>query len=149
MTDTTWRDNLVTDEAEVRELLRTARTLAVLGIKPEDRSGRPAHYVPEYLQDAGYEIIPVPVYYPDVTEILGRPVYREVAAVPEAVDMVVVFRRPGDIPPHVDDIIAKGPKAVWFQAGIRNDEAAERLARAGIRVVQDRCTMADHRRFGL
>ena len=149
MTDTAWRDNLVTDETEVREILRTARTVAVLGIKPEHRSGRPAHYVPKYLQDEGYEIIPVPVYYPDVTEILGQPVYREVAAVPEAVDMVVVFRRPNDIPPHVDDIIAKGPKAVWFQAGIQNDEAAERLARAGIRVVQDRCTMADHRRFGL
>ena len=149
MTDRTWQDNLVTDEAEVREILRTTRTMAVLGIKPEHRSGQPAHYVPEYLQEAGYEVIPVPVYYPDVTEILGKPVYREVAAVPEEVDMVVVFRRPGDIPPHVDDIIAKGPKAVWFQAGIRNDEAAERLARAGIRVVQERCTMADHRRFGL
>ncbi len=82
-------------------------------------------------------------------EILGQPVYRTVAEVPGAVDMVNVFRRPKDIPPHVDDIIAKGPKVVWFQLGIRNDEAAEALARAGIEVVQSRCTMADHQRFGM
>jgi uncharacterized protein len=68
-------------------------------------------------------------------------------AVPGGVDMVNVFRRPVDIPPHVDDILAKNPKVVWFQVGIRHDEAAERLARAGIQVVQNRCTMVDHRRF--
>ena len=101
------------------------------------------------LELEGYDVVPVPTYYPDVTEILGEPVDREVAAVPGHVDMVDVFRRPTDIPPHVDDIIAKGPDVVWFQLGIRNDEAAERLARAGIEVVQNRCTMADHRRFGL
>ncbi len=144
-----WRSNLVEDVDEVREILEIARRVAVLGIKPESRADKAAHYVPKYLQEQGYEIIPVPTYYPDVTEILGQPVYREVAAVPGEVDMVDVFRRPKDIPPHVDDIIAKRPKVVWFQLGIRNDEAAERLARAGIRVVQDRCTMADHRRFGL
>ena len=144
-----WRDNLVTDPDEVREILAGTERIAVLGIKPESRSHKAAHYVPKYLQDQGYDVIPVPTYYPDVTEILGQPVYREVAAVPGELDLVNVFRRPEDIPPHVDDIIAKGPEAVWFQAGIRNDEAAERLARAGIRVVQDRCTMADHNRFGL
>ena len=144
-----WRRHLVTAVEEVRAILESARRIAVLGIKPESRGGRAAHYVPKYLQEQGYDIIPVPTYYPDVTEILGRPVHREVAAVPGEVDMVNVFRRPRDIPPHVDDIIAKQPDVVWFQLGIRNDEAAERLARAGIRVVQDRCTMADHRRFGL
>ncbi|HUG41360.1 MAG TPA: CoA-binding protein [Longimicrobiales bacterium] len=144
-----WRKNLVESEAEVRAILEETRRVAVLGIKPETHGGKPAHYVARYLQDVGYEMVPVPVYYPDVTEILGEPVYREVNAVPGEVDMVDVFRRPNDIPPHVDDLIAKQPKVVWFQLGIRNDEAAERLARAGIRVVQDRCTMADHRRFGL
>ena len=144
-----WRGNLVESEAGIREILEESRRVAVLGIKPESRSGQPAHYVASYLQDVGYEVIPVPVYYPDVTEILGEPVYREVSAIPGEVDLVDVFRRPKDIPPHVDDIIAKGPRAVWFQLGIRNDEAAERLARAGIRVVQDRCTLAEHRRFGL
>lgn len=144
-----WRDNLVTDEATVREILATTRRVAVLGIKPESKAGQPAHYVPAYLKRVGYEVVPVPVYYPEVTEILGERVYREVSAIPGEVDLVDVFRRPADIPPHLDDLIAKKPKVVWFQLGIRNDEAAERLARAGIRVVQDRCTMADHRRFGL
>ena len=144
-----WRDNLVGSEAAVREILEETRTVAVLGIKPESHSGQPAHYVPRYLQEAGYEVIPVPVYYPEVTEILGKPVVREVSAVPGPVDMVNVFRRARDIPQHIEDIIAKAPKVVWFQLGIRNDEAAEKLARAGIRVVQDRCTLADHQRFGL
>lgn len=149
MTGADWRSNLVTDEAEIREILATTRRVAVLGVKPESRAGRAAHYVAAYLQDAGYDVVPVPVYYPDVEEILGQRVYREVSAIPGHVDMVDVFRRPTDIPQHVDDLIEKHPDVVWFQLGIRNDEAAERLARAGIRVVQDRCTMADHRRFGL
>jgi predicted CoA-binding protein len=89
----------------------------------------------------------VPVYYPEVTEILGAPVFRRIADIPGDVDMVNVFRRPKDIPAHVDDIIAKRPKSVWFQMGIRNEEAAERLARAGIDVVQDRCLMVELQRL--
>lgn len=137
--------NLITDVAEIRRICRGLRRIAVLGIKPEDHAGQPAYYVPRYMQDAGVEVVPVPVYYPDVTTILGAPVYRRVADVPGHVDLVDVFRRPSDIPPHVDDLIAKKPDVVWFQLGIRNDEAAEALARAGIRVVQDRCLMVDHR----
>lgn len=144
-----WGGNLVEGADVAREILAATRRIAVLGIKPESRADRAAHYVPKYLQAQGYEIVPVPVYYPDVTEILGEPVYREVAAIPGDIDMVDVFRKSEDIAPHIDDMIAKGPRAVWFQAGIRNEAAAERLARAGIRVVQDRCTMADHRAFGL
>lgn len=142
-----WRENLVGSVDGALEILAASRRIAVLGIKPESRAMQPAHYVPKYLQDAGYDVVPVPVYYPDVIEILGRPVYRTLTAVPGAIDLVNVFRRPGDIPPHVEDIIAKAPRAVWFQLGIRNEPAAERLARAGIRVVQDRCTMVDHRRL--
>lgn len=137
--------NLITDVAEIRRICRGLRRIAVLGIKPEDHAGQPAYYVPRYMQDAGVEVVPVPVYYPDVTTILGAPVYRRVADVPGHVDLVDVFRRPSDIPPHVDDLIAKKPDVVWFQLGIRNDRAAEALARAGIRVVQDRCLMVDHR----
>jgi predicted CoA-binding protein len=144
-----WMANLVTDREGARDILAGARRIAVLGIKPESRAWKPAHFVPKYLQDQGYDIVPVPTYYPGVTEILGEPVFREVAAIPGDIDIVNVFRRSHDIPPHVEDIIRKGPAAVWFQAGIRNDRAAEQLARAGIRVVQDRCTMADHRSFGL
>jgi uncharacterized protein len=143
--DGDWRRNLVTDRAQIDAILASARRVAVLGIKPESRAGQPAHFVARYLQEEGYEVIPVPVYYPDVEEILGERVYRTLTEVPGEIDLVDVFRRSRDIPPHVEDMIAKRPKAVWFQAGIRNDEAAERLARAGIQVVQDRCTMIDHR----
>lgn len=142
-----WQDNLVTSEAGVREIVKGSKRIAVLGIKPESHSGQPAHYVPRYLSDAGVEVIPVPVYFPEVTEILGQKVYRSVSAIPGDVDLVDVFRRPADIDQHVEDILAKKPKAVWFQSGIVNDAAAERLAKAGIRVVQDRCLMVDHRRF--
>ncbi len=133
-----WKDNLVEDEAGVGEILRAARRVAVLGIRPESQAAKPAHAVPRYLQDHGYEVIPVPVK-DEVDTILGQRAYRTVAEVPGEVDVVDVFRRPEDIDGHVADLLAKKPRVVWFQLGIRNDAAAERLARAGIRVVQDRC----------
>ena len=142
----TWRENLITTGDGIRRMLESAKRIAVLGIKRE--YDRPAYFVPEYAQMAGYEIIPVPVYYPELKELMGQPVYRRVADVPGDIDIVNVFRRPEHIPPHVDDIIAKKPNAVWFQSGIRNDAAAERLAKAGIRVVQDRCLMVEIRRIG-
>ena len=108
--------------------------------------GQAAFYVPDHMARAGYEIIPVPVYYPEVTEILGKPVFRSLAAIGRPIDMVNVFRRPVDIPAHVDDILAAKPKYVWFQLGIRNDEAAQPLAEAGIKVVQDRCLMVEEGR---
>ncbi len=142
-----WRAHLIETSAGIERILEQTRRIAVLGIKTAE-TGAPAYYVPEYAQQAGYEVVPVPVYYPEVTEILGERVHRTVSGVPGDVDMVNVFRRPGDIPPHVDDIIAKRPKSVWFQLGIRNDAAAERLARAGIDVVQDRCLLVELRRVG-
>jgi uncharacterized protein len=141
-----WRENLIDDEAGIKQLLQEVRRVAVLGIKTEAQAGQPAFYVPEYLQRAGYEVIPVPVYFPDATHILGQHVYRKVADVPGGVDMVNVFRRSQDVPPHVDDILKAKPKVVWMQSGIRNEEAARRLAEAGIQVVQDRCAMVEHRR---
>src|SRR5215468_5811354 len=134
-----WTERLVTSPAAIGRIVRESKRIAVLGIKTEAQRGQPAFYVPEYMLRAGYDIVPVPVYYPEVTEILGRPVYRAVRDVPPPVDMVNVFRRSHDIPPHVADIIDAHPRVVWFQLGIVNDEAAETLARAGIRVVQDRC----------
>ena len=140
--DTAWRRHLIDDDEGIRALLERTRRIAVLGIKtPESR--QPAYYVPEYAKRSGYEIVPVPVYYPDVTEILGEPVYRTVTEIPGEVDMVNVFRRSRDIDAHVDDILAKHPASVWFQLGIRNDAAAERFARAGIDVVQDRCLLVE------
>lgn len=140
-----WQSNLIDDTTRIRELARVAKRVAVLGIKPESQATQPAFYVPEYLVRAGVTVIPVPVYFPDVTHILGQPVLRKLADVPPPVDIVDVFRRPSDIPPHIPDILAAKPRVVWFQSGIRNDEAAEQLARAGILVVQDRCLMVDHR----
>ncbi len=142
-----WRTHLVDDDDGIGRLLGRTRRIAVLGIKTEV-TGQPAYYVARYAQDAGYDVVPVPVYYPDVTEILGERVHRTVAAVHPPVDMVNVFRRPADIPAHVDDIIAARPSSVWFQLGIRNDAAAERLARAGIDVVQDRCLLVELQRIG-
>ena len=141
-----WRAHLLDSPAQIKTLLENTHRIAVLGIKENPQ--QPAHFVPEYAQKAGYEIIPVPVYHKDLTEMLGQKVYRAVADIPGEVDLVDVFRRPADIPPHVDDIIAKKPKAVWFQSGIRNDEAAEKLARAGIDVVQDHCLMVELRKIG-
>jgi predicted CoA-binding protein len=141
-----WRDHLIESPAQIRQLLENTHRIAVLGIKPD--ADQPAYYVPEYAERAGYEIVPVPVYYKELTEMMGKKVYRKLADIPGAVDMINVFRRPSDIPPHVDDIIAKKPTSVWFQLGIRNDEAAERLARAGIDVVQDHCLLVELRRIG-
>lgn len=129
----------------MRDLLAETARIAVLGIKPESHSAQPAFYVPKYMADAGCEIVPVPVYYPDVTEILGQPVYRSLTAIPGEIDMVNVFRRPDDIGKHTIDILEKKPHSVWFQLGIRNDDAAEKFARAGIKVVQDLCLMVEHR----
>ncbi len=143
-----WEDNLIEDEAGVERVVKSARRVAVLGIKTEQHSGQPAFYVPEYLARAGVDVVPVPVYYPDVTHILGKPVFRKLMDVPGELDLVDVFRRPQDIDQHVEDLLAKKPKAVWFQSGIRNDAAAEKLAKAGIQVVQDRCLMVDYRRYG-
>jgi len=133
-----WRDNLVESDAELAAIFADTKRIAVLGIKTEAQRRQPAFFVPEYMAEAGYEIVPVPVYYPDVVEILGEPVYRTLAEIPEPVDMVNVFRRPRDIPPHLPDLLASKPRVVWMQLGISHDAVAEALARAGIKVVQDR-----------
>jgi uncharacterized protein len=140
-----WQENLINDGEGIRDLLAQTKRIAVLGIKTEEHSGKPAFYVPKYLVSSGLEVIPVPVYYPEATSILGQKVYRKLTDVPGEIDLVNVFRRSEDIGGHLDDIIAKKPGAVWFQSGIRNDDAAERLAKAGIKVVQDRCLMIEHR----
>jgi len=141
----TWQDNIIEDNQGIRDLLDQTRRVAVLGIRSERHSDRPAFYVAQYLASAGVEVIPVPVYEPEVTQILGQKVYRKLSDIPGELDIIDVFRRSEDIDPHLDEILAKKPKAVWFQSGIRNDEAAKRLAEAGIKVVQDRCLMVEHR----
>ena len=130
--------NLLERDEEVGDLIASVHRIAVLGIKTEQQASQPAFYVPKYMHRAGFDVIPVPVYYPEATEILGKTVYRRLADIPGTVDLVNVFRRPQDIEPHLDDMLAAKPAAVWFQSGIRHQAAAEALARAGIKVVQDR-----------
>lgn len=136
---------LIDDAAGIGALLATTRSIAVLGIKTEAQAAQPAFYVADYMAQTGFEVIPVPVYYPAVTHILGQPVFRKLTDIPGPIDLLDVFRRPQDLPTHLDEILAKRPRAVWLQQGIRDDAFAHALAAAGIDVVQDRCLMVEHR----
>ncbi|HEV2915680.1 MAG TPA: CoA-binding protein [Pyrinomonadaceae bacterium] len=143
-----WQENLIETDEGIRRLLAGTKRVAVLGMRTEEYPYKPAFYVPQYLASAGLDIIPVPVHHPEADAILGQKAYRKLADIPGEIDLVDVFRRSEDIDAHLEDILAKRPGAVWFQSGIRNDSAAARLARAGIKVVQDRCLMVDYRRMG-
>ena len=136
------------NDARIREILTSSPTIAVLGIHQEPEKA--AFYVPEYLHDEGYRILGVNPAFAGTT-LFGEPVRARLADLGEPVDLVDVFRRPEHIPDHVEDILAMKPrpKVVWFQLGIRNDEAAAILEAAGIVVVQNRCTLADHQRLNL
>jgi predicted CoA-binding protein len=133
-----WQENILSTVEQIRDVILRTKRIAVLGIKTEAQADQPSVYVPRYLQNAGFEIVPVPVYYPDVTVILGERVYRKLIDIPGDIDMVDVFRRSNDVTGHIDDVVAKKPSSVWLQSGIRNDAAAEIFAKAGIKVVQDR-----------
>ncbi len=136
------------NDAQVREILKSSPTVAVLGVNDEPEKA--AFYVPEYLHDEGYTVIGVNPKLAGRT-MFDHAVRTTLAEIPEPVDLVDVFRRPEAIMDHVEDILAMKPrpKVVWFQLGIRNDEAAHVLEAAGITVVQNRCTLADHQRLGL
>lgn len=143
---TTWRANLIDDDVGLTTILRETKTIAVLGAKADP--GEPAYYVPAYLAARGYRILPVnPVFAG--RRLHGAPVVGTLADLTETPDLVDIFRRPEYLVDHAREVLAlsPGPSTVWFQLGIVNDEAAERLARAGIRVVQNRCMMPDHRRL--
>lgn len=138
---------ILTTDAQIAGLLPQVRRVAVLGIRSEAYRDRPAFYVPAALALMGLEIVPVALHEPLVTHILGQPVYHNLAEVPGTLDLVDVFRRPVDLPAHLDALLAKRPRAVWLQSGIRHDVVAERLAAEGILVVQDRCLMVEYRRY--
>lgn len=141
-----WQENLIETNAQIADLLKDTKRIAVIGIKME--SFQPAFYVPNYMKSAGFEIVPVPVYYPEADEILGEKVYRSLTDIPGEIDLVNIFRRSSDVAKHTAEILAKKPKAVWMQSGIYNDEVAETLAKAGIKVVQNLCLMVEHRDLG-
>jgi len=134
---------------EIREALRRTRTVAVLGA--HDEAGRAAFYVPDYLHDQGYRVLPVNPYLAG-RELWGEPVRKSLLELEgEAVDLVDVFRRGAALPHHVAEILGMTPRPrlVWFQLGIKNQAVANQLVAAGFDVVQDRCTLADHRRLGI
>src|SRR6266478_9637126 len=126
-----WQDNLLDAPQQIRDLIGHTKRIAVLGIKTDAQADQPSVYVPMYLQKAGFKIIPVPVYYPEATVILGEKVYRKLIDTPGDIDMVDVFRRSHDVAGHIEDVLAKRPNSVWLQSGIRNDAAAEIFAKAG------------------
>ena len=136
------------NDARLREILAGSPTVAVLGIHREPEKA--AFYVPEYLHDEGYRVLGVNPEFAGET-LFGEKVRATLSELGEPVDLVDVFRRPEHIPAHLDDILAMKPhpRFVWFQLGIRNDEAAKKLEDAGITVIQNRCTLADHQRLGL
>jgi predicted CoA-binding protein len=128
----------------IADILGAARTIAVVGLSA--RLSRPSHGVAEYLQRAGYRIIPV---NPNIAEVLGEKSYASLDAVPEPVDIVDIFRRPEHVPAIVEAAIRKGAKTIWMQEGVVHENAARRAESAGLAVVMDRCILKDHRRLGL
>lgn len=128
--------------ASIPEILKGARTIAVVGLS--SKPWRPSYGVAEYMQRAGYRIIPV---NPNEREVLGEKSYPSLEAVPERVDIVNVFRRSEFVPEIVESAIRIGARVVWLQEGVRHDEAAERARQAGLEVVQDRCILKEHRRL--
>jgi predicted CoA-binding protein len=130
----------VSDE-EAQKIMKAYKTIAVVGLSAHPE--KPSHFVPKYLKEHGYRIIPV---NPTAQgEILGETVYPNLKAIPHKVEVVEIFRPPKDVPPIVEDAIAIGAKVVWMQEGIVNNAAAERAKSAGLQVVMDRCMMKVHR----
>jgi len=137
---------ILTEVDEIRPILMGAKTVAVLGAHPQ--SSRPAHYVPAYLHEQGIEILPVNPGFTGQT-LFGAPVHATLSELGCPIDIVDIFRHPRFLPDHLDDILAMDPlpHCVWFQSGIIHDDVAAQLSEAGLHVVQDRCTYADHRRW--
>lgn len=123
-------------------ILAETKTIAVVGLSA--RPARAGYYVPAYLQKQGYRIIPV---NPHLKEALGEKAYTALTAVPEPVDLVLIFQRSENVPPFVDEAMAIGAKAIWLQSGIRHEEAAAKARAAGLLVVQDACMMVEHGRW--
>ena len=127
------------DDELLDEILAKTKRIAIVGMREEGDAGR----IPRYLINAGFDVVPV---NPNFDEVFGIPALDSLDELEAAVDMVQLFRRSGDVPMHIDEILRARPRYVWMQTGIRNEEAAETFRQAGMTVVQDRCLMTDHRR---
>jgi uncharacterized protein len=125
----------------ILDILKKYKTIAVVGLS--SNPARPSYDVSEYMQSAGYRIIPV---NPNEAEVLGEKSYARLEDVPEKIGIVDIFRRSEDVPPVVESAIGVGAKVVWMQLGIANEEAAEKARRAGLLVVEDACIFVEHRR---
>ncbi len=130
---------MLTNFAEIKEILAQTKTIAVVGLSP--KANRPSHDVARYLKEAGFTIIPV---NPGQSEILGEKCYPSLTDIPQPVDVVDIFRRPEEVGPVVDQAVAIGAKVVWMQQGIVNEEAAAVARAAGLKVIMDRCLKVDH-----
>ncbi len=128
----------------IADILNKCKTIAVVGLSSNPM--RPSHEVTEYMQRAGYRIIPV---NPNETEVLGEKSYARLEDVPEKIDVVNVFRRAEEVPPVVESAIRVGARVVWMQLGVENEEAAEKARAAGLAVVEDACILIEHRRRGI
>jgi len=131
-------------DEELKDTLCNGKTVAVVGISPKE--DRPSYIVASYLKSKGYRIIPI---RPDGEEILGAKVYHSLLEIPGeiGVDVVDIFRRPEDVPPIVEEAIQRGAKVVWMQEGVVHKEAGEKAAKAGLKVVMDRCMKKEHQRL--
>jgi predicted CoA-binding protein len=142
------RENLIDSEEDLARLVRNARTVAVVGMKDSTDSDAPAYIIPKALKARGLRVIPV---NPMIESSLGMTAYKDLASVPEAFDVVDVFRRSENVAGLADEILAlppaRRPRVVWMQTGIRNDIAAAKLAEAGIQVVQDHCMKVYSERY--
>jgi predicted CoA-binding protein len=127
-------------DTTIEKILDETKTIAVVGFS--SRQSRAGYYVPAYLQEQGYRIIPVNPY---VREGLGEPAYPDLLQVPDKVDLVLIFRLPENVPPAVEEAIAIEAKAIWMQLGIVNEEAAAAATKAGLDVVMDACMLVEHR----
>ncbi len=137
-------DHISNQKQEIQQILEKTTTIAVVGLS--SRQSRPGYYVPAYLQNQGYRIIPV---NPSIASALGERAYPDLSSVPEKVDLVLVFRRSDAVLPVVEEAISVGANAVWMQAGIINEDAARLARQAGLQVVMDACMMVEHRRSNL
>jgi len=133
---------IIDDISGLRRVLTRYRTIAVVGISAN--WFRPSYFAAKYMQDHGYRVIPI---NPNYAEVLGEKCYPALAAIPEPVDIVDCFRRPGEMVPLARDAVAIGAKVLWMQLGIRNDEAAAIAADAGLDVVMNRCVKIEHARI--
>ncbi len=123
----------------ITEILKSSKVIAIIGasLKPE----RPSHWISVYLKEQGYKVIPV---NPGLSEVLGDKCYKSLSEIPEAVDIVDIFREPGAVPAIVDEAIAKKAKVIWMQEGIVHNEAADKARAAGLKVVMNKCIYKEH-----